>query len=92
MHSSDPVVSCICLEQITHLPPPPRKKALEDTHKEQCDPIRKFYITRVDNLVLVFFPFCVECIMGDDLRGSASVKNIFNGENLNSSSGELILI
>lgn len=30
--------------------------------------------------------------MGDDLRGSGSVKKIYLVENLNSSSGELILI
>lgn len=52
MHSSDPVVSCICFTAKNS--PPPKKRPLK-IHKEQCEHIRKFYITRVDNLVLVFF-------------------------------------
>lgn len=49
-------LAAYALEQRTHFPFS-RKKGSLKVHKEQCDLIRKFYLTRVDNLVLMFSLF-----------------------------------
>jgi hypothetical protein len=56
MHSSDPVVSCVCFRAKYTFFPQKKKRPLK-INKEQCDPMRKFYLTRVDDLVLIFFLF-----------------------------------